>query len=81
MINQFDIKKYQEYFANKHDTIPDNIEISYITEVSNGRVRVKYKNNSEIKIERIRRVTGYLSNTNNWNNAKQSEEKDRIKHT
>lgn len=32
-------------------------------------------------IERIRRITGYLVGTlDRWNNAKQSEEKDRVKH-
>ena len=33
------------------------------------------------KFERIRRITGYLVGTiDRWNNAKQSEEKERIKH-
>ncbi len=31
--------------------------------------------------ERIRRITGYLVGTmDKWNNAKKSEEKDRVKH-
>ena len=31
--------------------------------------------------DRIRRITGYLSGTTDrWNNAKQAEEKDRVKH-
>lgn len=31
--------------------------------------------------ERIRRITGYLVGTlDRWNNAKQAEEKDRVKH-
>lgn len=35
-----------------------------------------------IPFERIRRVTGYLTGTlNRWNNAKQAEEHDRVKHT
>lgn len=34
------------------------------------------------QITRIRRITGYLTgNLENWNKAKQSEEKDRIKHS
>ena len=34
-----------------------------------------------VKFERIRRITGYLvGTTDRWNNAKQSEEKDRVKH-
>lgn len=31
--------------------------------------------------ERIRRITGYLvGTTDRWNNAKQTEERDRVKH-
>lgn len=34
-----------------------------------------------IKFDRIRRITGYLVGTlDKWNNAKRSEEKDRVKH-
>ncbi len=34
-----------------------------------------------VKFERIRRITGYLvGTTDRFNNAKQSEEKDRVKH-
>lgn len=36
----------------------------------------------KVKFERIRRITGYLvGTTDRWNNAKQAEEKDRVKHT
>jgi anaerobic ribonucleoside-triphosphate reductase len=35
----------------------------------------------EVKFERIRRITGYLvGTTDRFNNAKQAEEKDRVKH-
>lgn len=35
-----------------------------------------------VKFERIRRITGYLVGTlDRFNNAKRSEEKDRIKHS
>lgn len=33
-----------------------------------------------VKFDRIRRITGYLSSTDNWNNAKQAELKDRRTH-
>ena len=34
-----------------------------------------------VKFERIRRITGYLVGTlDRWNNAKKSEEKDRVRH-
>jgi uncharacterized phage-like protein YoqJ len=31
--------------------------------------------------ERIRRITGYLQKTEQWNNAKKAELQDRVKHT
>ena len=35
-----------------------------------------------IEIERVRRITGYLTgDTNKWGSAKQAELKDRVKHT
>ena len=35
----------------------------------------------DVKFERIRRITGYLvGTTDRFNNAKQAEEKDRVKH-
>lgn len=35
----------------------------------------------EVKFDRIRRITGYLvGTTDRWNNAKQAEERDRVKH-
>lgn len=38
-------------------------------------------NHDEDKIERIRRITGYLvGDMNKWNSAKKAEEKDRVKH-
>lgn len=34
-----------------------------------------------VPFNRIRRITGYLTgNLNTWNNAKRSEEHDRVKH-
>ena len=35
-----------------------------------------------VKFERIRRITGYLVGTlDRWNDAKQAEERDRVKHS
>ena len=45
-----------------------------------GGVELKYYREGE-KFERIRRITGYLTgNLNSWNNAKRSEESERVKH-
>ena len=35
-----------------------------------------------VKFERVRRITGYLVGTlDRWNDAKQAEERDRVKHS
>ncbi|ADO60021.1 anaerobic ribonucleoside triphosphate reductase [Paenibacillus polymyxa] len=42
----------------------------------------KCQNDDEKKIERIRRITGYLVGTmDKWNSAKRAEESDRVKHS
>jgi ribonucleoside-triphosphate reductase len=42
----------------------------------------KCENTDEKKIERIRRITGYLVGTlDKWNSAKQAEESERVKHS
>lgn len=33
-----------------------------------------------VKFSRLRRITGYLSNVDNWNSAKLDELKDRVPH-
>ena len=41
----------------------------------------RHEGDGEPNFERIRRITGYLVGTmDNWNDAKTSEEKDRVKH-
>ena len=39
-----------------------------------------YYNLEPVPFERIRRITGYLSEVKHWNNAKQHELKDRLVH-
>ena len=51
-----------------------------ITGADEGMVDVRYICR-KVKFERIRRITGYLVGTiDRWNNAKQAEEQDRVKH-
>lgn len=39
------------------------------------------ENKVRVKFQRIRRITGYLvGDLSRWNNAKQAEERDRVKH-
>lgn len=42
---------------------------------------VEEKYGKGVGFERIRRITGYLSSTDQWNDAKRAELKDRVKHT
>ena len=49
--------------------------------VDGEHVDLEYELDS-IPFERIRHITGYLTgDTSTWNNAKQAEEKDRVKHS
>lgn len=42
----------------------------------------EFKMGKGIPFERIRRITGYLTGAlTTWNDAKQAEEKDRVKHS
>lgn len=51
-----------------------------VKKCSDGKVDVSYLAVGE-KFERIRRVTGYLTgDLKSWNDAKQAEERERVKH-
>ena len=51
-----------------------------LTKLKDGSVRADYITLTR-KFERIRRITGYLVGTiDRWNNAKKSEERERVKH-
>ena len=71
-----DTQPYKEYIENKY-----NRKLEYIYVEGDGEyVNISYKFEAK-PFERIRRVTGYLTgDTTKWNNAKQSELKDRVKH-
>lgn len=58
-----------------------NLSQMSIMDAGDGMVTVGYSAHNT-RFERIRRITGYLVGTlDRWNNAKQAEEKDRVKHT
>lgn len=60
--------------------VADNITSVTVTLCDDGDVDLSYVARNQ-KFERIRRVTGYLVGTlDRWNDAKQAEEKDRVKH-
>ena len=70
-------KNYVDYVRERTSDPIKSIEVKLCDD---GKVDVNYKLQGE-KFERIRRITGYLTgDLNSWNNAKRSEEHERVKH-
>lgn len=60
--------------------VADNIKSIKVTLCDDGKVDLSYVAHGQ-KFERIRRITGYLTgDLNSWNDSKQAEEHDRVKH-
>ena len=73
-----EIKYYVEVAKNKFPD--DKILTLIVTLEDDGRVRLEYTKQGR-KFERIRRITGYLTgDLTTWNDAKKSEERERVKH-
>ena len=71
-----EMKNYVEYTRERVPGV-DKITVKMCPD---GKVDVKYTAHYQ-KFERIRRITGYLvGTTDRWNDAKQAEERDRVKH-
>lgn len=72
-----EIRQYLFYLRNKNknrtlDSLTINVDGEYVD------LRYRFV---PMKFERIRRITGYLvGSIDRWNNAKQAEERDRVKH-
>ncbi len=57
----------------------DHMALGYLTiKRIDGEIELHGKEAE--KVERLARITGYLSNTSRWNNAKVGELRDRVKH-
>ncbi len=70
-------KNYVDYIRSRVETPLKSVEVKLSAD---GKVDVNYNARGE-KFERIRRVTGYLTgDVSSWNDAKQSEEHERVKH-
>lgn len=68
------------YINHVSQQFPDKTIKSLEINVDGEFVDLKY-DFEPVPFERIRRITGYLvGTTDRWNNAKQSELKDRVKH-
>ncbi|MBQ7704498.1 MAG: hypothetical protein IJT73_03590 [Selenomonadaceae bacterium] len=69
---------YVDYVKARITTPLKSIDVKLCND---GKVDVSY-NAEGAKFERIRRITGYLVGTlERWNDGKQAEEKERVKHT
>ena len=74
--SQEELKNYVDYVR---ELVP-NVDTIQIVLCEDGCVDLKYTVH-DIPFERIRRITGYLTgDLTSWNDAKQSEERDRVKH-
>jgi len=74
-------KKYLKYVNEYKENQDAEIEkITISVEGNEANIDISYVQNKE-PIERIRRITGYLTTaTNAWNNSKRNEESERVKH-
>ena len=75
------VNRARELVTEKHDKdTADDISSVTVTLCEDGGIDLSFVAHGQ-KFERIRRITGYLvGTTDRWNNAKQAEEKDRVKH-
>ena len=74
--SQEELKNYVDYIR---ELVP-NVDTIQVVLCEDGCVDLKYTAH-DIPFERIRRITGYLVGTiDRWNDAKKSEEQDRVKH-
>ena len=77
-ITQEEIDAYIEHGKQKY---PDKVIKEITIKVDGDFVDLKY-DFDDVPFDRIRRITGYLvGTTDRFNNAKRSEERDRVKHT
>ena len=76
-ITPHEVENYIAYIEGQTNEKLDRLSI---TGADDGRVTLGYEMRQP-KFESIRRITGYLvGTTDRWNNAKQAEEHERVKH-
>lgn len=76
-ISEKEIAAYQQRGIDKYGEKLVGIDIKILDKEN---VELTYHVEGE-PFERVRRITGYLVGTlDRWNNAKQAEERDRVKH-
>ena len=68
------------YVKYVKDRVDGDIKSITITPTDDGMIDLNYEVVTT-PFERIRRITGYLTGSlESWNDAKQAEERDRVKH-
>ncbi|GFI61748.1 hypothetical protein IMSAG049_00911 [Clostridiales bacterium] len=77
-MNQNEINEYIQLIEKENpNRMIDSLELNLDGEFVNMKYTFK-----PVKFDRIRRITGYLVGTmDRWNDAKTSEESDRVKHS
>ena len=76
-ISEKELNAYEQRGREKYGEQLKGIDINIIDK---EHVELTYHVEGE-PFERVRRITGYLVGTlDRWNNAKQAEERDRVKH-
>lgn len=76
-IPEEEVSEYIKYVKEKY---PDEIIDEIILEFEGEDVKIETHKHSAPFV-RLRRITGYLTNSlERWNNGKRAEEKDRVKH-
>lgn len=76
-IPQEEVNEYVKYVKEKY---PDEIIDEIILEFEGEDVKIETHKHSAPFV-RLRRITGYLTNSlERWNNGKRAEEHDRVKH-
>ncbi len=76
-VSETEARNYVNYVRERTD---EPIKSIVVKQCGDGKVDVDYTLQGE-KFERIRRITGYLvGTTDRWNDAKQAEEHERVKH-
>ena len=73
-----EIEAYKKYITEKY---PDEIIDEIILEFEGEDVKIETHKHSTPFV-RLRRITGYLTNSlERWNDGKRAEERDRVKHS
>lgn len=79
-LEDFTVQEAQNYIDYVRGKITTPLKGVKVKMCDDGKVDVSYLAKGE-KFERIRRITGYLvGSLERWNNSKQAEERERVKH-